>query len=50
MRRWFERPRHQLGGLSPRLTLGDAWGVDDDAAQRVRALAAALTGAQPLAA
>jgi hypothetical protein len=50
MRRWFERPRHQLGGLSPRLALGDAWGVDDEAAQRVRALAAALTGAQPLAA
>jgi hypothetical protein len=50
MRRWFERPRHQLGGLSPRQALGDNWGVDDQAVQRVRALAAALTGAQPLAA
>jgi hypothetical protein len=49
MRRWFERPRGQLGGHSPRAALGPAWRPDDPAAQRVRALAAALSGAQPLA-
>ncbi len=49
MRRWFERPRAQLGGLSPRAALGPGWQPDDAAALRVRALAAALSGAQPLA-
>lgn len=49
MRRWFERPRAQLGGVSPRAALGAAWQPDDAAAQTVRALAAALSGAQPLA-
>jgi uncharacterized protein (DUF2384 family) len=50
IRRWFERPRPQLDGLNPRETLGENWGVDDAAAERVRALAAVLSGAQPLAA
>jgi hypothetical protein len=50
MRRWFERPRSQLGGKSPRTLLGSRWTPDDKAAQQVRALAAALSGAQPLAA
>ncbi|MBU1357187.1 MAG: hypothetical protein KKC79_02905 [Gammaproteobacteria bacterium] len=49
IRRWFERPRVQLDGLSPRQALGDDWSVDDAAAARVRALAATLSGAQPLA-
>lgn len=49
IRRWFERPRAQLGGKSPRQTLGADWSVDDAAAAKVRALAAALNGAQPLA-
>lgn len=50
MRRWFERPRAQLDGLSPRALLGARWTPDDAAAQRVSALAATLSGAQPLAA
>ena len=50
IRRWFERPRAQLQGQSPRQALGDDWGVDDEAAKKLRALAAALSGAQPLAA
>lgn len=49
MRRWFERPRAQLGGQSPRAALGPDWSPDDEAAIRVRALAAALSGAQALA-
>jgi len=49
MRRWFERPRAQLGSKSPRQILGDDWRANDDAAGRVRALAAALSGAQPRA-
>jgi len=50
MRRWFERPRTQLGGKSPRTLLGARWTPDAKAAQQVRALAAALSGAQALAA
>ena len=50
IRRWFERPRAQLDGRSPRQALGEDWGVDDELVAKVRALAAALTGAQPLAA
>ena len=49
MRRWFERPRAQLAGQSPRAALGAEWDPDGEAALRVRALAAALSGAQPLA-
>ena len=50
IRRWFERPRSQLDGKSPRQVLGTAWTPEDAAAARVRALAAVLSGAQPLAA
>jgi hypothetical protein len=50
MRRWFERPRTQLGGKSPRALLGARWTPDDKAAQQVRKLAAVLSGAQALAA
>ena len=50
IRRWFERPRSQLDGKSPRQTLGAAWTPEDAAAARVRALAAVLSGPQPLAA
>jgi len=50
IRRWFERPRTQLDGRSPRQFLGDDWHVDDESARQVRALAAFLSGAQPLAA
>ena len=49
IRRWFERPRVQLDGLSPRAALGAGWHPDDDGAGRVLRLAATLTGAQPLA-
>jgi len=49
IRRWFERPRSQLDGASPRQRLGADWGVDGEPAASVRALAAALVGAQPLA-
>jgi hypothetical protein len=48
MRRWFDRPRAQLKGKSPRATLGSAWHPDDTRAAQVRALAAVLSGAQPL--
>ena len=49
IRRWFARPRAQLGGVSPRSLLGRRWQVDGEAAQRVRQLACALSGALPLA-
>jgi hypothetical protein len=44
VRRWFERPRPQLRGRSPRATLGAKWDPDSRAAARVRELAAALAG------
>ncbi len=50
MRRWFERPRTQLGGKSPRALLGARWMPDDKTALQVRALAATLSGAPALAA
>jgi hypothetical protein len=50
MRRWFERSRSQLGGRSPRALLGARWTPDAKVARQVRALAAVLSGAQPLAA
>jgi hypothetical protein len=49
IRRWFDRPRAQLGGASPRTTLGEQWHPDSDISARVRGLAATLTGALPLA-
>jgi hypothetical protein len=44
IRRWFERPRTQLHGKSPRQLLGRGWDPDDARADRVRTLAAALAG------
>lgn len=49
IRRWFERPRVQLQGSSPRQVLGDVWSPDDIAAHQLRTLASALTGAPALA-
>lgn len=48
IRRWMQRPRVQLDGSSPWQLLGDDWSPDSAAAQRVRALAAVLTGPQAL--
>jgi hypothetical protein len=45
IRRWFERPRSQLDGLSPRQMLAPSWDPEDDRVKRVRQLAAELTGA-----
>lgn len=45
MQRWFERERSQLGGRSPRKTLGARWQPSDASARRVRALATSLAGA-----
>ncbi len=45
IRRWFERPRAQLGGRAPKALLRKGWGPDDESVRRVRALAAALLGA-----
>lgn len=50
IRRWFERPRAQLGGKSPWRVLGEQWSPDSAEALRVRELASVLSGAQPLAA
>jgi hypothetical protein len=44
IRRWFDRPRTQLDGRSPRQLLGRGWDPDGAKAERVRALAAALAG------
>jgi hypothetical protein len=44
VRRWFERPRPQLRGRSPKQVLGDSWDPDAKAATRVRELASALAG------
>lgn len=49
IRRWFERPRAQLDGRTPRELLGERWHPDDKSARRVRVLAETLSGAQPLA-
>jgi len=48
IRRWFGRPRAQLGGLSPSQSLREGWHIDDEAVQRVRALARALAGQRPV--
>ena len=45
IRRWFERPRAQLGGRAPRALLKKGFRPDDQGVRRVRALAAALLGA-----
>jgi hypothetical protein len=44
VRRWFERPRTQLGGAAPAALLTGAWDPNDAGAGRVRELAAALLG------
>jgi len=44
IRLWFERPRTQLHGQSPRQLLGRGWDPDDARVDQVRALAAALAG------
>jgi len=45
IRRWFDRPRAQLGGRSPRQALGTDWDPAGPDARLVRSLAAALAGA-----
>lgn len=42
IRRWFERPRTQLGGKTPREALGRRWQSTTPTAQQVRQLAASL--------
>ena len=44
VRRWFERPRAQLDGRSPREALGATWTPDGAAATTIGGLAAALVG------
>jgi len=44
VRRWFERPRAQLEGRSPREALGPNWTPDTSAATAIQGLAAALVG------
>ncbi len=44
IRRWFARPRSQLGGKPPAAMLVREWTPDDDGPRRVRALASALAG------
>lgn len=46
IRRWMQRPRVQLDGSSPWQLLGENWSPDSAEAQRVRALAAVLSGPQ----
>jgi hypothetical protein len=48
IRRWFQRPRAQLGGVCRQAFLGRGWHVDDERSRRVRNLARALSGAQAL--
>jgi len=43
IRRWFERPRSQLGGRTPASYLTGEWDPGDEGPQRVRELARALT-------
>lgn len=49
VRRWFERPRAQLGGKSPRQLLGPDWSPNEARARRVRELASTLSGAGAMA-
>ena len=42
IRRWFDRPRTQLGGKSPAQVLAGDWSPEDEAAARVRELAGTL--------
>jgi uncharacterized protein (DUF2384 family) len=45
IRRWFERPRAQLGGRSPAALLRSGWKPEDEPVRRIRSLAAELIGA-----
>jgi hypothetical protein len=45
VRRWFERPRSQLAGRTPREVLRGAWRPEDPHVEQARQLAAALAGA-----
>ena len=45
VRRWFERPRAQLGGRSPAALLRSGWTPEDEPVRRIRSLAAELIGA-----
>lgn len=45
IRRWFDRPRPQLGGKSPAQLLVGDWDPDDRGPRQVADLAAALAGA-----
>jgi len=44
IRRWFERPRAQLDGRSPRRALGADWDPAGPDAERIRSLASTLAG------
>lgn len=44
LRRWWGRPRTQLGGRSPREALAGAWDPESPAARSVAELAASLAG------
>ncbi len=44
IRRWFARPRSQLGGKAPAALLARDWTPGDEGPRRVRSLAAALAG------
>lgn len=44
VRRWFERPRTQLGGSAPQQLLAGDWDPDDPGPLRVQALARSLLG------
>lgn len=44
VRRWFCRPRTQLGGQTPAELLHGPWDPDDEGPTQVRQLAAALVG------
>lgn len=44
IRRWFQRPRAQLGGRTPEAVLAPGWTPDTPGVRQLRDLAAALTG------
>lgn len=46
IRRWFDRPRAQLGHKSPAAILRGGWNPDGELPRQVRALAAELSGTQ----
>jgi uncharacterized protein (DUF2384 family) len=47
IRRWFERPRSQLGGRRPRDVLTGEWSTDEDGPQAVVRVAELLLGPGP---